>query len=81
MKVTVLGSGAWGTALAKILAESGHEATLWGRDPEHLRAIEEARRNERLLPGVDLPDTLRIDPEILSALKSGVVVVSIPSQG
>lgn len=81
MKVTVLGAGAWGTALAKILAELGHETTIWGRDAAKLKAIEESRRNERLLPGVELPETLRFDPEINAAKRAELIVVSIPSQG
>jgi glycerol-3-phosphate dehydrogenase (NAD(P)+) len=81
MKVTVLGSGAWGTALAKILAESGHETTIWGRDAEHLRAIETARCNERLLPGVTLPENLRFTQDLGAAKDADVIIVSIPSQG
>lgn len=81
MKVTVLGSGAWGTALAKLLAESGHETTVWGRDAVHLEEIERTRQNERLLPGVELPETLRFDPDIQQAMKADVVISSIPSQG
>jgi len=81
MRVSVLGSGAWGTALAKNLAESGHDTTVWGRDAARLEAIQQSRCNERLLPGVKLPEALRFDPDIKNALKADVIVVSIPSQG
>ncbi len=81
MKVTVLGAGAWGTALAKILAESGHQTTLWGRDAAKLEAIKNSRQNERLLPGVTLPETLRFTPDLNIARDAEVIVVSIPSQG
>ena len=55
MNITVLGAGAWGTALAKLLCESGHAVTLWGHDAAHLDAVRAAGRNERYLPGVALP--------------------------
>ena len=55
MNVTVLGAGAWGTALAKLLREAGHEVTLWAHDPAHLAALRETGVNERHLPGVRLP--------------------------
>lgn len=64
MKITVLGMGAWGTALAKLLLEDGHELTLWDWDQPNLRRIAETGRNEKYLPGF--------------ALGSGFVVVSDP---
>ena len=51
MKVTVLGAGAWGTALAKLLYESKHNVTLWGHNPEHVEQIRRTGRNEPYLPG------------------------------
>lgn len=56
----VLGAGAWGTALASVLADGGRDVLLWGRDPVALRALDAARENARYLPGVRLPDGLRI---------------------
>ena len=55
MKVTVLGAGAWGTALAKLLHESKRSITLWGHDPRHLEELRRAGRNEPYLPGIELP--------------------------
>ena len=52
MKLAVVGAGAWGTALAKLLTESGHAVTLWGHDATHLDAVRATRRNERYLPGM-----------------------------
>ena len=51
MQVSVIGSGAWGTALAKVLDENGHSITLWGRDPSLLKQIRNTGFNERHLPG------------------------------
>jgi glycerol-3-phosphate dehydrogenase (NAD(P)+) len=46
-KVAVIGAGAWGTAAAKVLAENGHETTLWCLEPEVARDVNELRENRR----------------------------------
>ncbi|HMM78064.1 MAG TPA: NAD(P)H-dependent glycerol-3-phosphate dehydrogenase [Gammaproteobacteria bacterium] len=56
----VLGAGAWGTALASVLAAGGRRVLLWGRDAAALRALEATRENARYLPGIRLPDSLGI---------------------
>ena len=55
MKITVLGSGGWGTALALLLLENGHEVTLWSYTEEESRVLRETRENPRL-KGVPLPE-------------------------
>src|SRR5207247_5451497 len=55
MNVTVLGVGAWGTALGKLLYEGQHNVTLWGHNPRHLDQIRRTGRNEPYLPGIALP--------------------------
>ncbi len=60
----VLGAGAWGTALASVLAAGGRRVLLWGRDPSALRALESTRENTRYLPGIRLPDTLNVVEEL-----------------
>jgi glycerol-3-phosphate dehydrogenase (NAD(P)+) len=78
--VAVLGAGAWGTALAKLLAEKGDEVWLWGRPAEVIDGIEQGHRNDRYLPGFDLPHNLHatVDPE--RALRGAdLVVLVIPS--
>ena len=54
MRITVLGSGAWGSALGKILHDNGHDVTLWGINAPLLAELQQGR-SERLLPGVKLP--------------------------
>ena len=62
MKLTVLGAGAWGTALAVQAANSaiGHQVTLWSRDVAQAQALTASRANDRYLPGVALPASLRL---------------------
>ena len=52
MRTAVLGCGAWGTTLAKVLAENGHAVSLWCHDAEISAQIREQRENQNLLPGI-----------------------------
>ena len=54
MNVTVIGAGAWGTALANLLCQNDHAVTLWGHDAGHLARVRETRENPRYLPGITL---------------------------
>ena len=62
MKIAVLGAGAWGTALAAAAASSAarHEVVLWAREAAQADEIVRTRRNQRYLPGFDLPPALRV---------------------
>lgn len=55
-KVAVIGAGSWGTALALVLADNGHDVRLWGRRPEQIEEINTIHTNEKYLPGVVLPE-------------------------
>jgi len=57
--IAVLGAGSWGTALAILLAHAGRPVTLWARNPDHLSAMAASRSNERFLPGIQFPDSLK----------------------
>ena len=63
MKITVLGSGGWGTALALLLLENGHEVTLWSYTEEESRVLRETRENP-MLKGVPLPETLGLTTDM-----------------
>jgi glycerol-3-phosphate dehydrogenase (NAD(P)+) len=81
MKVAVLGAGAWGTALAKVLAEGGHSVTLWGHDEKRLEEVKRNGCNERYLPGVRLPDGLDFQADAAKAVQgSDCVVAAVPSK-
>jgi glycerol-3-phosphate dehydrogenase (NAD(P)+) len=80
MRIAVLGSGSWGTALAIMLAEGGHEVTLWGRDPAAVAALATRRENERYLPGRVLPPAVRVSGELRAAAEGAeLAVLALPS--
>src|SRR4051812_79946 len=80
MKVTVLGAGAWGTALAKVLVEGGHQVSMWARHPESLQSILTRGENERYLPGVKLSGIKAICGDLNEAADAECLVVSVPSK-
>ncbi|ORX08463.1 glycerol-3-phosphate dehydrogenase [Mycolicibacillus trivialis] len=79
--VAVMGAGAWGTALAKVLAEAGAEAVLWARDPRLADEINTTRCNSRYLPGVPLPAGVRATGDPAEALTGATtVLLGVPAQ-
>src|SRR5271155_2724539 len=82
MNVAVLGAGAWGTALAKVLADKQHPTRIWSHRREGADIINEQRVNTRYLPTAELPKNLRATHDIEEALhRADLVVVVIPSHG
>ena len=80
MKITILGAGAWGASLGKVLHENGHAVTLWDIDAALLAELKQGQ-SERLLPGVKLPVGWRTETDFPSAVAGReVLVLAIPSQ-
>lgn len=80
MNVAVLGAGAWGSALAKILSENGHTVTLWSHRAEQLQQIAAHGKND-LLPGVALPTGLQFQPDLAQAIaNTDCLVMAVPSK-
>ena len=78
--VAVLGAGAFGTALAKVLAEQNNPTLLWARRTELAEAINRSHVNERYLPGVRLPETLRATAGIAETLRDAdLILFVVPS--
>jgi len=78
--IAVLGAGSWGTALAVQLARSGQPVTLWGRNAAELQNLGAKRTNRRYLPGVALPDCLRVDPDLNAVVRGhGDLLICVPS--
>jgi glycerol-3-phosphate dehydrogenase (NAD(P)+) len=79
MNVAVLGCGAWGTALGKILADKGNAVTLWDRDSS-LAVINVEHRNPKVFPEVLLPKSLVFEPSLSCAVANkDMIVISVPS--
>lgn len=77
----VVGGGAWGTALARLLASQGVPTMLWALEPEVVEAISERRENSIFLPGVQLPDALAVTGDLDVAFAMADVVISaVPTQ-
>lgn len=79
-KISVLGSGSWGLALALLLHNNGHEVLLWSARPENARKLREKRENPDRLPGVRLPDEIDVLTDMERALKDvDVTVLAVAS--
>jgi glycerol-3-phosphate dehydrogenase (NAD(P)+) len=79
-KIAVLGAGAWGTALARLLAEQSRVA-LWTWQVEHARALQHDRENRQFLPGYALSEQISPTADMGEAVDgAGIVVVAVPSE-
>jgi len=78
MKISVLGAGAWGTALAISLAPR-HQVILWGRDALQAKAMQSSRSNQRYLPDMLFPQTLQVLSDLDAALaNTELIIVAVP---
>lgn len=83
-KVTVLGAGSWGMALAKVLAENGHEVNIWSRpkDAEIVAEINQEHTNERYLKDVVFPESITATTDLKEAIADReIILVVIPTVG
>lgn len=79
MKITVMGAGAWGTALAIHFALHGHDVSMWSRNPEHMENLKQHRENKRYLPGFALPGNLSVHTVLAEALQNAELVLIVTS--
>jgi len=82
MRCAVVGAGAWGTALADLLARNGHQTMLWAREDDVAASINEVHENRRFLAGAALTPSLRASADLARALhgEPELVVFAPPSQ-
>ena len=79
-KVCVLGAGSWGTALAILLSNNGHEVTLWSIDEKEVAMLREEREQKDKLPGVKVPDNITVTGDVQAAIKDKkIIVFAVPS--
>jgi glycerol-3-phosphate dehydrogenase (NAD(P)+) len=78
-RFSVLGAGAWGSALANVAARAGRQVTLWARDEKTAAAIEKTRESPRL-PGMKLTDGVAVTSDIAQAAQADAILLVIPAQ-
>ncbi len=81
-QLAVLGAGAWGTALASVLARHhpSQTITLWAREAEIVEAINQQRENNGFLPGVKLPENIVADRDLSALADADIVLMVVPAQ-
>jgi glycerol-3-phosphate dehydrogenase (NAD(P)+) len=79
MNITIIGAGAWGTALAISLA-GNHRVTLWARNTSQIKAMQITRYNQHYLPDIPLPDGLKLSSDFSAALETAeLAIVAVPT--
>ena len=79
MNITVIGAGAWGTALA-ISLSANHHVTLWGRNIAQIKEMRATRSNQRYLPDIPLPANLELSDDFFAALAfSDLAIIAVPT--
>ncbi len=78
--ISVIGAGAWGTALAAMAAAKGREVRLWAREPEVVQSITDRRVNEIYLPGVELPLGVEATSDLQHSCNVGAILLAAPAQ-
>lgn len=79
-KVTVIGDGSWGTAIAVLLSEKGEEVSLWGAFEKNIENINKSRENRKFLPGVKIPSGVLVTGDVKVAIsESKYAVFAVPS--
>lgn len=80
MSIGVIGAGAWGTALAQVVASNGDEVRLWAREPEVVDSINTRRENSLFLPGIHLSESVRASSDLAWVGEAGPILVVVPTQ-
>ena len=81
MNLTVIAAGAWGTALA-ITFSARHQVTLWTREKDVTRDMQEHRENRRFLPGYPFPESLHIATDFEAAVDAAdLLIIAAPLVG
>lgn len=79
-RITVLGGGSWGTAIARLLANKGHNTSLYILDQEQAAVVVKEHENPDYLPGVKLPESLVIETSLVKAIREvDIVVLAVPT--
>ena len=80
-RVTVLGTGAWGTTMAQVLCDAGQDVLMWGRNSDVVSEINSHHTNTKFLGDQSLPSQLRATQDIAQALSFGeAIILAVPAQ-
>ena len=80
IQIGIVGTGAWATTLGILLARAGHTTVLWSRSESRAQELTTGRVNNRSVPGVDFPDSMRVTTSATESLfDSKIVIVAVPS--
>jgi len=79
-KISILGDGGWGTALALVNTRKGNDTILWSAFPDYARVLDEERLNHKFLPGIPIPRSIKITSNLSEAVSSSdFITVAVPS--
>ncbi|WLR60294.1 NAD(P)H-dependent glycerol-3-phosphate dehydrogenase [Guptibacillus hwajinpoensis] len=76
-KISVVGAGSWGTALAIVLADNQHDVTLWARRTDLANEVNEKHTNEKYLPGIKLPEGIRATSSLEKSVKDAEAILLV----
>jgi glycerol-3-phosphate dehydrogenase (NAD(P)+) len=78
-ETAILGAGSWGTALARIWGKDGRKISLWGNTPDRVARIQKTRENSDYMPGLTLPESVRVTSHLHDCASAGLIVFVTPS--
>ncbi len=80
LRISVVGGGSWGTTLSILLASKGFDLKLWVYENDLKEEIEKFRENKRFLPGIQLPQNIKVVADFKSSAEADVLVFAVPTQ-
>ena len=79
VNTAIIGAGGWGTALASLWAKQGRQIVLWGHNSDRVARMQKTRENSDYLPGIQLPDSVHITPDLNDCVDANLIVLATPS--